>query len=179
MKQPNPTFLENDFGSVGHVVLVNALVFILYIVQSNQDSLGYSDSLRALFVNIAITLQCPDCGADLCFDHDVPLGADHPHVLYGWFGIIAAGLLVMFILAYDADSEEFNKIGDYWVYATWSIGPGVVCCWCEPTSTIAAMRTTHYETLPLRQVSSFSRSWALERCDGRSSFSQFPLLTEA
>ena len=31
----------------------------------------------------------------------------------------------MFILAYDADSEEFSKIGDYWVYAIvvyWSLG---------------------------------------------------------
>ena len=69
--------------------------------------------------------QCPDRSADLCFDDDVSLGADHQISLINGARAVAAGLLVMFILAYDADSEEFSKIGNYWVYAIvvyWSLG---------------------------------------------------------
>lgn len=111
---------------LGMLFLVNALVFILYIVQSNQEYLGYSDSLRALFVNIAITLNVLTVAQIFVLTMMYPLVLTTSRTsLYGWFGAVAAGLLVMFILAYDADSEEFSKIGNYWVYAIvvyWSLG---------------------------------------------------------
>ena len=104
---------------LGLLFLVNALIFILYIVRSNQDSLGYSDTLLFLFYNISFTLNSLTLAQILMLAMMYPLVLTTTRKsLFSWFGGLAGGLVVMFIIALATDGEGYSKIDNYWGFVT-------------------------------------------------------------
>ena len=104
---------------LGLLFLVNTIIFILYIVRSNQDSLGYSDTLLFLFYNVSFTLNSFTLAQILMLTMMYPLVfTTSRESLFSWYGGIAVGLLVMFIIAFAVDGEGYSKIDNYWGFVT-------------------------------------------------------------
>ena len=104
---------------LGLLFLVNALIFILYIVRSNQDSLGYSDTILYLLYNISFTLNSLTLAQILMLAMMYPLVLTTTRKsLFSWFGGLAGGLVVMFIIALATDGEGYSKIDNYWGFVT-------------------------------------------------------------
>lgn len=100
---------------LGLIFLVNTMVFVLYILQNNQDLLGYSEVVLGLIINSTITLNVLTVGQILMLTMMYPLVFTNSRkALFSCFGGIALGLLVMFIIAYDASATQYTKIEHYW-----------------------------------------------------------------